>query len=516
MPKELQLTRSQLCESCFYLNGYPFSLNDYPFLRAIYNLRADNLVLQFSRQTAKSTTLANILISNSLLIPYFHSLYVAPSSDQAKIFSHDRIKPVLEESPFIKKHYLSAKLMQNVFSKILTNGSRLFIRYGTKHTAFRLRGISADINCFDETQDIDSEIIPIIQETMSRSMYKRTIYVGTPKRTRGTLATIFNRSTKNEWIVKCDSCGKYNYLNETNIGDKGLICKKCGKQMNPKNGQWVPTNQAGEFPGFRVCALQFDGAPWVDWKKDIIDKQKLYARAQYFNEVLALPYDEGVSPVTEADLRNCCCDKTMAEMMNRLSHPLYIGIDWGPATSTDSFTVMIMLYYDYVTNKIVVPFMKKYMGKEADFHSIHGDIVKRFHEHSVNIIAADYGLGESSTSELRSKLGYDRVMNFYYSGSLKEETRWQSKLQAYLLNKVLILNNFFDNIKKGNFIFPRWAEFREYAQDLLNLQIDYNIEKNKTSYFNIGPDDITHAMVFASVLEKMARAPSFSSINIED
>jgi len=205
MAEQISLKKSEFAEAFFNLNGHPLSLDDYPHLRRIYDTDANEVVLHFSRQTAKSTTLANLMIANSALIPHFKTLYVAPTVDQTKVFSHDRVNPIMEGSPFIKENYLSSSLVQNVFMKQMLNGSRMYLRYALL-SADRLRGYSADMNLFDECQDLRADIVPVIRETMSRSMYKKSLFSGTPKRTRGTLADIWNRSTQHEYVIKCQGC----------------------------------------------------------------------------------------------------------------------------------------------------------------------------------------------------------------------------------------------------------------------------------------------------------------------
>ena len=93
--------------------------------------------------THNSTSLANIMITNSLVRSHFKSMYISPSVDQTKIFSNDRIQPVMDESPLIKKHFLSRGLTQNVFTKEFKNKSKMYLRYALL-SADRLRGISAD------------------------------------------------------------------------------------------------------------------------------------------------------------------------------------------------------------------------------------------------------------------------------------------------------------------------------------------------------------------------------------
>lgn len=108
--------------------------------------------------THNSTTLANFMATNSIAIPGFRSLYISPTVDQTKVFSHERLAPVLEQSPFLKRHYLHAGLTQNVFTKELANHSKMFLRYALLN-ADRIRGISADANYFDECYAPNMEVL---------------------------------------------------------------------------------------------------------------------------------------------------------------------------------------------------------------------------------------------------------------------------------------------------------------------------------------------------------------------
>lgn len=208
MSKQIELTRSEFAENFLYVNGQPLSLENYPFMRRIYDSTAKDKVLKFSRQTGKSTTLANLTVGNCAMIPNYRTLYVSPSVDQTKIFSNDRVKPAIEQSPFIKKYLHDHKTtVQNVFNKEFLNGSRMYFKY-VYLNADRIRGISADQIFLDEAQDLISDTLPVIHETMTHSEYKRTVMSGTPKRTKGTLADAWFNSTMYEYVIKCEGCNK--------------------------------------------------------------------------------------------------------------------------------------------------------------------------------------------------------------------------------------------------------------------------------------------------------------------
>jgi len=487
-------------------------------MRIIYDISPKNLVLKFSRQTAKSTTLANIMVADAIMRPKnperggsggFQQMYVSPTVDQTKIFSHDRVTPVLEGSPWIKQHFLDAKLTQNVFMKHLRNDSKMYLRYALL-SADRLRGYSVDKMVYDEVQDIHENIIPVADQAMSRSYYKERLFSGTPKLTQGTLANLWFRSSMNEYLPRCTHCNKWNLLDEKNIGKQGLICKHCGKPLNPRNGQWVrtagPENDKYQLTGFRVCALHFTGAPWVNWQNDILLKLETDPPNIFFNETLALEYDDGVAPITEDDIKRSCTGGPMLTEPNSHTNmsPIYLGVDYGPINSNDSYTVVIALQRE--GSQIAIRFAKRYEGREADFAHIHDDLTHQFSHWGALAIGADHGMGEASNSELRNRLGAHRVVAFQHQANQKEEIKWNSKMNAYTLSRTQIMTRFFSDIKKGKFIFPQWEDWEPFARDILAPVVDYDKDKTKMFYVNSKPDDIFHAMIYGTTAMDLVNA----------
>jgi len=103
----MNLTPFNLVENLFYLDGNPLSM-PYETMRhllPIYNTMAPEMLLMFGRQTHKSTTVGNKLVFPSLMIPSYRSLYVAPTSTQASVFSTDKLNGTIFGSPIIEKNY---------------------------------------------------------------------------------------------------------------------------------------------------------------------------------------------------------------------------------------------------------------------------------------------------------------------------------------------------------------------------------------------------------------------------
>jgi hypothetical protein len=325
------------------------------------------------------------------------------------------------------------------------------------------------------------------------------MFSGTPKTSTTTLAKLWRNSTKNEWMPKCPSCGKWNYLDDKNIGLSGVICRYCGKPLDPNKGVWVQTGDTNAIhQGFRINILMFANAPWVDWKRDIIDYREQHSEGIFFNEKLGLEYDSGAKPITMSEIRACCTGGPMLDDPNSIiaSKSTYLGIDYGPTNSKKSNTVIVVVQNE--GEKIRVVYAKKYLGPEADYSYIHEDIPKKFKKWHAILIGADYGLGEAPNAELRKKLSFEKIIAYQHVPNQKERSQWNTKMPAFTLNRTQVMSEYFHKIKHRQIIFPRWEDFEPFANDILNINLEYDEERGKIRYTNSDPDDFFQALIYGS------------------
>lgn len=146
--KHIKAKKSDFVHNLVYLDGQKFDFTGREYLRQIYDAPWRHKVLVTGRQVEKSTMLANEIISNSCVIPYFKCLFVSTSHDQTRQFSNGKLKPWTEDSPVIQRYFQSSKVSKQVFEKSYTNGSITFLRSAFLN-ADRTRGISADLICYD-------------------------------------------------------------------------------------------------------------------------------------------------------------------------------------------------------------------------------------------------------------------------------------------------------------------------------------------------------------------------------
>ena len=123
--QDLIVRRSDWTQTLICLDGQPFSLQDYPFYKAVYDGSYDGLLLKTARQVAKSTTLSNFLIAEACTKPHWRSLFIAPSQEQTTKFSQTRVGKTVFYSPEIRSRWVSQDLSSRVYQKMFTNGSEI-------------------------------------------------------------------------------------------------------------------------------------------------------------------------------------------------------------------------------------------------------------------------------------------------------------------------------------------------------------------------------------------------------
>jgi len=376
--------------------------------------------------------------------------------------------------------------------------------------------------CLDEIQDIPDDNIDVIEQTMARSFYKHSIYAGTPKHIIGPLANRWRQTTRNEWIAKCQHCEKQNFLDEENIQPWGLACRYCKMSLDARNGQWVRTNPESDksihdgsylFEGFRVSVLMFAHAPWVNWQTDVYIPFQTKSKGVFFNEYLGLPYDAGVAPVTEEEIKACCTGGPMIQEPDRRTrdYPTFMGMDWGPINSEMSKTLMTISQRRGDVTEII--YLHKYEGKEADYAYLHEHIPAEYYRWGCALIGADAGFGEAVNAEVRNRINdKTRLIAFQHVPNQKQRGQFNGHIQAYTLSRNTVMTDLFTKIKQRKIVFPQWSDFQYYAKDILAIAIEYNEEKNTYRYIKSAADDTFHSILYGDLAAELYyRASAFNN-----
>ena len=506
----------------------PFSFTGREYLVPIYDTPHPRTLLMFARQSEKSTTLGNKILALSCLRHHFKSLFVSPSQQQTEVFSRDKLSSPLNLSEDLRT-FLDKNANNVLFKRFITDSS-VTLRYAFLH-ADRTRGIPADALFLDEIQDILTDVIPIIEECMSHSPYQLMTYSGTPKSLDNTIAYYWNTfSTQNEWMIPCDRCGGADYrhwdvIGYDNIGPNGLICSRCKRDIDPRHpeaqwvsqrsARWLQTPDGIPFEGYRIPQILTN---WVNWPK-ILDKKSRYGKAQFYNEVLALPYDSGDKPIKRETLAEQCGSISFADSVNFAGRStLYMGIDWGGTTNAgggeegsvrksapaSSYTVVSI--GGYLGGKFQYIYFKRFEGEEAVMDNMLPVIIQLVDRYKISIIGTDYGGGLHPNDRLIRQFGIRRVARYQYVNTRK--IYFNKDLHHWMVNRTEALMALINAInRKDEIRFPTFGDWEfPFAQDLLSVFTEYN-SSNTQMIITKAPgssDDTMHSMMYcwlASMIE---------------
>lgn len=364
-------TLEPLLPVLFQLNGKPYNLTDYFAFSPLFRTSLpQSTTLKTGRQVSKSTSLAVRGILKNVLIPYFNSIYICPLFEQTRRFSANYFKPFVDQSP-VKSLWVDSSVEQSVLQRTFLNHSRVIFSFASLD-ASRIRGLSTDEINFDELQDMDESLIPIILETMSASPWELLTKAGTPKGFDNPVEKSWQHSSQAEWIVKCPAagCGKWNFAcaeldllgmigpvhDDISRTHPATVCAKCRKPLDPRTGCWMHRYEERRWDnaGYHVpqCIMPLHYTSRQKWKVMVGKMEGNVAPNIFHNEVLGESYDIGSKLVTLTELKAAASlpwennprepdPQILARLRNYMM--LVLGVDWGGGgEDRTSFTTLAL------------------------------------------------------------------------------------------------------------------------------------------------------------------------------
>ena len=517
------------------LNGKPYTLEDHFFMEPLFKLRMPKvMVLKCGRQLAKSTSAAAEAVIRSVTQSDFKTLFVTPRFEQVRKLSQNYVKPFIN-SPLIRASCINEECTQGVLQRSFINRSMIIFAFAFLD-ADRIRGVSSDNNRVDETQDFNWEFIPIIQECMSASKFAMSMYSGTPKTLDNTLEKLWSDSSKAEWVTKCEACGYWNMATihadlMKMIGLKTVVCAKCDKPINPRDGHWYHTDAKDpkgrtEFrkeiglhvPQVIVPLHYEDEEKWSELigKKD---GYKGYTQQKFMNEVLGESADTSVRLITSNDIRRASqpswynrLGEAMERMRKRCQFRV-LGVDWGGGgIDGESFTAVAMCGMNSARTQIECHFMDRF----SYLHSHNAEVealLTMFAGAKCHAIAHDFGGAGTIRTTLLRNFGVpeNALINVRYQAHAEKQIMYwvdpneQMPYGYYQLDKPrsLVLQATCIKAQEPMILLPEYESSKLVTSDLLNL-----IEIKKDNPFGSDTylihkkpgesDDFAHALNVAS------------------
>lgn len=399
--------------------------------------------------------------------------------------------------------------------------------------------------CSFNCQDIDYEFIPVINETMSASLFWGfSVYTGTPKTTDTTLALLWNRSSQAEWVIRCTHCNYFNIPNPEHdlikmIGNEGPVCAKCGKAIHPHNGGYVHAypERMHSFPGYHISQtihpLHTEHAN--KWQR-LIEKVNSYTELTLWNEVFGEPYDEASSPLTMRDLQKASHDikitkpSDIEKIVDQYRY-ITVGVDWsGGGTISDSYTAYAILGFRRDSDVIDVLYGKR-IKKGVSPTDEANEIMHWLVRIGADAFAFDNGGAGFTRLEIMKQAGLMEIpkmivvpINYVAprSGDVMRPHGGMREpdLYYYTLDKSRSLAVCITALKSQRIRLPRFSEEDEdaYQRDFLALREDPSQSARNEVVILIKkkpgvPDDFAHAVNFgcSQIWDKFGAYPRLGS-----
>ena len=233
------------------------------------------------------STLAILKTLYGLTKRKLNCIYTLPAFDDVHDFVPAKVDGMVTQNPV-----LAALLgKSDAVTKKEFGGN--FIWYRGTHGKKAAIMHTSDLNCYDEYDASNIEVIDLYASRLQRSKYKGEWMFSNPIRPGG-IDQRYEMSDQKHWMIRCSACNKWQKLDYFENVDKvkGIyICSNCGKELSEDDrhdGEWVTTYKDREIHGYHVNQLM---CSWVK-AADLVYLERTKGPHYFYNMVLGLPYVE--------------------------------------------------------------------------------------------------------------------------------------------------------------------------------------------------------------------------------
>ena len=475
------------------LQGGPFKLKGHEYQHMIFTETA-------RRQCTKKG--AQLGFSEAGVIKTLHGmiynkypvgvLYLFPTGNDVTDFSKGRFQPLIDDNRFIKEHVINtdaANIKRIRKAMLYLRGARASKKIqGTKKSSVKLKGIPVDRIVFDECDEMEEVMITLALQRLAHSNVGEEYYLSTPSIPNYGIDKMYDESDQRLWMIRCEHCSTETCLemefpkciDREESGRWFRACKKCGKEIFPKDGRWEAQYplRSKDLVGWWVSqlnSLYVDPGVILNEYNNPPDGDP----SEVYNSRLGMAYIPSENRLTTADIFMCCGQDKMA-----YEHygPCAMGVDVGKVlhvvvgcrTSTDRLKVV------YITR----------VDKFEDLH----EVAKRF-----NVKSAVFDILPETRKcrEFQEAAPFQVSLCQYMENPTQESWTHDGLVKTY---RTEICDKSHQQILlPGHLELPaRNEEVNQFAREASNLVklLDTNEETGKKTYRykNTGADHYRHAL----------------------
>lgn len=398
-PADIESMSAWIARRRIVLEGFPLDLDARPWLTDIYNDATPHVVLRKATQVGGSVwAILSVLHKCDVVKDWRGTVYFFPTKTDVLDFSQTRVQPMIEENPTLQE------LMGHVDKVGVRQVGDAFVYFRGMKSKIGMKSVPADQVVFDELDEATENAKAMARERLAASKYKYQLELSNPSLPGYGIDLAFGGnpetgqfgSDERYWHIRCRGCrtwtvmelefpreiGQENLrcfrpakkfigtwkralLDGTPIEDMGWYraCAKCGKPINPIDGQWVALRPKITSPhGYSLSQLF---SPTVT-ATEIVKRYATTRHPQHFyNLNVGIGWLPSTDRLTVGHVLRWCTD---AGLLERSDTPCTMGFDQG----ADLHVVVSRPGPIANTRQII------HLGIYKDFEEL-DDIMRRFH-----------------------------------------------------------------------------------------------------------------------------------------
>lgn len=451
------------------------------------------------------------------------TLYLFPTWNDVTDFSKGRFNPLIYDNPEIARHVKGETIAKATEAATIKRigGSMLYLRsaretgkiQGSKATSPSLKSVAVDRLVFDERDEMADDMVDLALERVSHSEVKEIFQLSTPSVPDYGIDAIYQKSDQRCWFIKCRACGQETCLElefpecikERNDGSVYRACMKCGKEIYPRDGDWIALYpERKDLVGWRISQLN----------SMYIDPGTILALyndppngniAEVYNSKLGMAYIEAENRLTKGDVFRCCG-------MEANGKPPRVATGMGVDVGKD---LHVAIGHPEREGK---SYRLDYVTRVKNFNDLH-DLVYRY---DVRCAVIDQG---PETRKVREFQANEEIKVFLctYLDKLKVAVREDQRHGMLAVNRTELCDRTHDIFtKEGMMEIPRrCSEIEQFASEMSNTAKQLEEDKRTGSkiyrYRKLGDDHYYHAVnyLFLACEDPSVKYPMPSAWELE-
>lgn len=421
-------------------------------------------------------------------------LYLFPTADDVYDYSRAIMSPLITANPSsIGKWVKNSKGSTQSASLMTVNGANLYMRGAgltkiveNEKITTKLQGIPVDRIVFDEIEQMDSLVIQKAIERMGNSEVKEEVYIGNPGAPGRGIDEIFNGSDefvgsdRRHYFRKCQHCGEWTCpeedgefpdcvkLREDGTGYIG--CKKCGKEVFVRDGEWVPadTEKSAYMHGYIWSQL-------TSPNNDPADILQAFNNPPHGNLTdvyrlkLGKAYVASSDRLTTAQVYSCC--NRLSIMGTKDPGPCAFGLDVGKTYH---------LVIGKRTTKETYQIVKVHQFDEVKSKDVWADISQMIHSFNCRSGVIDIGPYESAARAFIKKQSMRISLCRYTENSTIDES-WSQPNKVVTAHRTGIFDRTHQLVSsEGSLTLPQMSpQIKEFARQVCD-PLKTAVEDKKT------------------------------------